>query len=95
MLNSQYDFVPRYFRLALANVLSNIMVPLASLVSVIFLGHPWVAALSLRLYNGNHFSIRQIEAVVRDSIPRCGIIAIYWDFNPYLVGIVQVPSGFL
>ena len=39
MLNSQYDFVPRYFRLALANVLSNIMVPLASLVSVIFLGH--------------------------------------------------------
>jgi MATE family multidrug resistance protein len=39
MLNSQYDFVPRYFRLALANVVSNIMVPLASLVSVIFLGH--------------------------------------------------------
>ncbi|MDB9510679.1 guanitoxin biosynthesis MATE family efflux transporter GntT [Kamptonema animale CS-326] len=39
MLNSQYDFVPRYFRLALANVLSNIMVPLANLVSVIFLGH--------------------------------------------------------
>ncbi|HEY9848823.1 MAG TPA: guanitoxin biosynthesis MATE family efflux transporter GntT [Leptolyngbyaceae cyanobacterium] len=39
ILNSQYDFVPRYFRLALANVLSNIMVPLANLVSVIFLGH--------------------------------------------------------
>jgi MATE family multidrug resistance protein len=39
MLNSQYDFVPRYFRLAIANVLSNIMVPLANLVSVIFLGH--------------------------------------------------------
>ena len=39
MLNSQYDFVPRYFRLALANVLSNIMVPLGNLVSVIFLGH--------------------------------------------------------
>jgi len=36
---SQYDFVPRYFRLALANVLSNIMIPLANLVSVIFLGH--------------------------------------------------------
>lgn len=39
MLNSQYDFVPRYFRLAIANVLSNIMVPLANLVSVMFLGH--------------------------------------------------------
>jgi MATE family multidrug resistance protein len=38
-LPTQYDFVPRYFRLALANVLSNIMVPLANLVSVIFLGH--------------------------------------------------------
>lgn len=36
---SQYDFIPRYFRLALANVLSNIMVPLANLVSIIFLGH--------------------------------------------------------
>lgn len=38
-LPNQYDFVPRYFRLAIANVLSIIMVPLASLVSVIFLGH--------------------------------------------------------
>ncbi|MGB3207400.1 MAG: guanitoxin biosynthesis MATE family efflux transporter GntT [Crinalium sp.] len=38
-LPSQYDFVPRYFRLALANVLSNIMVPLANLISTIFLGH--------------------------------------------------------
>lgn len=36
---SQYDFIPRYFRLALANVLSSIMVPLANLVSIIFLGH--------------------------------------------------------
>jgi MATE family multidrug resistance protein len=36
---SQYDFIPRYFRLALANVLSNIMVPLANLVSIMFLGH--------------------------------------------------------
>ncbi|WP_374798514.1 MULTISPECIES: guanitoxin biosynthesis MATE family efflux transporter GntT [Aerosakkonema] len=39
MLSSQYDFLPRFFRLAIANVLSNIMVPLASLISVIFLGH--------------------------------------------------------
>ena len=36
---NQYDFIPRYFRLALANVLSSIMIPLANLVSVIFLGH--------------------------------------------------------
>ncbi|MDF5734601.1 MULTISPECIES: guanitoxin biosynthesis MATE family efflux transporter GntT [unclassified Nostoc] len=35
----RYDFVTRYFRLAIANVLSNIMIPLANLVSVIFLGH--------------------------------------------------------
>ena len=38
-LTNQYDFIPRYFRLALANVLSNIMIPLANLVSIIFLGH--------------------------------------------------------
>ncbi|ARV59089.1 MATE family efflux transporter [Nostocales cyanobacterium HT-58-2] len=35
----QYNFVPRYFRLALANVLSSIMVPLANIASVMFLGH--------------------------------------------------------
>jgi len=39
MQSNQYDFVPRFFRLAIANVLSNIMVPLANLSSVIFLGH--------------------------------------------------------
>lgn len=38
-LTNQYDFIPRYLRLALANVLSNIMVPLANLVSIMFLGH--------------------------------------------------------
>ncbi|MGH8002802.1 MAG: MATE family efflux transporter [Brasilonema sp.] len=36
---SQYDLLVRFFRLAIANVLSNIMVPLASTLSVIFLGH--------------------------------------------------------
>lgn len=38
-LTNKYDFIPRYFQLALANVLSNIMIPVANLVSVIFLGH--------------------------------------------------------
>jgi MATE family multidrug resistance protein len=38
-LPDQYDFLPRYFRLAIANILSNIMVPLAGLISVSFLGH--------------------------------------------------------
>jgi MATE family multidrug resistance protein len=38
-LPNQYDFLGRFFRLALTNVLSSIMVPLASTVSVIFLGH--------------------------------------------------------
>ena len=36
-LPKQYH--PRFFRLAIANVLSNIMVPLASTLSMIFLGH--------------------------------------------------------
>ncbi|MDJ0677609.1 MAG: guanitoxin biosynthesis MATE family efflux transporter GntT [Calothrix sp. MO_167.B42] len=35
----QYDFVPRFYRLALANILSNLMIPLAGLISVAFLGH--------------------------------------------------------
>ncbi|MEG4811619.1 guanitoxin biosynthesis MATE family efflux transporter GntT [Microcoleus sp. F8-D3] len=39
ILPTQYNFIPRYFRLALANVLSSIMVPLANIASVMFLGH--------------------------------------------------------
>ncbi|MEK0181125.1 guanitoxin biosynthesis MATE family efflux transporter GntT [Microcoleus anatoxicus] len=39
VLPAQYNFIPRYFRLAVANVLSSIMVPLANIASVMFLGH--------------------------------------------------------
>jgi MATE family multidrug resistance protein len=35
----RYDFLPRFFRLASVNILSNLMVPLAGLISVAFLGH--------------------------------------------------------
>ncbi|RCJ22990.1 MATE family efflux transporter [Nostoc sp. ATCC 43529] len=38
-LSEQYDFVPRFFRLAIANIVSNLMIPLAGLISVAFLGH--------------------------------------------------------
>lgn len=36
---TQYDFVPSFFKLAIANILSYLTVPLASIVSVAFLGH--------------------------------------------------------
>lgn len=36
---NRYDFLPRFFRLASVNILSNLMVPLAGLISVAFLGH--------------------------------------------------------
>ncbi|MBC1237313.1 guanitoxin biosynthesis MATE family efflux transporter GntT [Nostoc sp. 2RC] len=38
-LSEQYEFVPRFFSLAIANILSNLMIPLAGLISVAFLGH--------------------------------------------------------
>lgn len=38
MMN-QDNFLPRFYRLAIVNILSNIMVPLAGLISVAFLGH--------------------------------------------------------
>ena len=39
MNNSGIDYRDRFWRLAIVNVLSNLMVPLASLVDVAFLGH--------------------------------------------------------
>lgn len=35
----QYNFLPRFYRLASVSVLSNMMVPLAGLVDIAFLGH--------------------------------------------------------
>ncbi len=38
-LSTEDNFIPRFFRLLIANVLSNIMVPLATIFSTAFLGH--------------------------------------------------------
>lgn len=38
-LPSQYDFIPRFSRLAFASILSNIMIPVCALVDSAFLGH--------------------------------------------------------
>ncbi|MEA5572392.1 guanitoxin biosynthesis MATE family efflux transporter GntT [Calothrix sp. UHCC 0171] len=38
-LPTQYNFLPRFYRLASVSVLSNMMVPLAGLVDIAFLGH--------------------------------------------------------
>jgi MATE family multidrug resistance protein len=38
-LPSQYDFLPRFYRLSFVSVISNMMVPLAGLVDTAFLGH--------------------------------------------------------
>lgn len=37
--NQQYSFLRRFFRLASVNILSNLMIPLAGLMDVAFLGH--------------------------------------------------------
>ncbi|MEQ9358556.1 guanitoxin biosynthesis MATE family efflux transporter GntT [Coleofasciculus chthonoplastes] len=39
ILTNHYDFIPRFYRLAIINILSNLMIPLAGLISVAFLGH--------------------------------------------------------
>ncbi|MEG4629487.1 guanitoxin biosynthesis MATE family efflux transporter GntT [Microcoleus sp. AR_TQ3_B6] len=38
-LPKQYDFLPRFSRLVITNILSNITIPLASLIAAAFLGH--------------------------------------------------------
>lgn len=39
VIPTKYDFLPRFYRLASVSVLSNMMVPLAGLVDIAFLGH--------------------------------------------------------
>ncbi|MFM2062863.1 MAG: hypothetical protein RLZZ507_2533 [Cyanobacteriota bacterium] len=39
VVSTKYDFLPRFSRLASVSVLSNMMVPLAGLVDIAFLGH--------------------------------------------------------
>ncbi|MFM7560899.1 MAG: MATE family efflux transporter, partial [Cylindrospermopsis raciborskii] len=36
---TQYDFLVRFYRLSSVSILSNMMVPLAGLVDIAFLGH--------------------------------------------------------
>jgi MATE family multidrug resistance protein len=38
-LPKQYEFLPRFYRLVVVNILSSIVVPLAGLISTAFLGH--------------------------------------------------------
>ncbi len=38
-LPSQYEFLPRFYRLVLTNILSSILVPLSGLIDLAFLGH--------------------------------------------------------
>ncbi len=38
-LSSQYNFLSRFYQLAIVNILSNMMTPLAGLISMAFLGH--------------------------------------------------------
>ena len=38
-LPEKYNFLPRFYRLVIVNILSNLMVPLAGLTSMAFLGH--------------------------------------------------------
>lgn len=38
-LFKQYDFLDRFIRLSLANIVSNLMIPLAGSISLVFLGH--------------------------------------------------------
>ena len=64
-LPNPYDFLPRFYRLVVVNILSSIVVPLAGLISTAFLGHlpeshhlPGVAlAAVLFNYNNNIFGV--------------------------------------
>lgn len=63
MLPNQYDFVPRFLRLASINVFSNIMEPLAGAISLGFLGHLTQidhlagVSLSTTLFNFTYFMV--------------------------------------
>lgn len=39
IFTEHYNFIPRFYRLAIVNILSNLTIPLAGLISIAFLGH--------------------------------------------------------
>ncbi|MFH7023847.1 MAG: MATE family efflux transporter [Heteroscytonema crispum UTEX LB 1556] len=77
---SQYNFLPRFFKLAIVNALSAIMIPLASAISVAFLGHlsniSYLAGVALAsvlfnyLYEGCAFIRSGTTAITAQAVGR-------------------------
>lgn len=77
---SQYNFLPRFFKLATVNALSVIMIPLAGAISVAFLGHlsniSYLAGVALAtvlfdyLYEGCAFIRSATTAITAQAVGR-------------------------
>lgn len=90
-LPSQYDFLPRFLRLAFINVMSNITEPLAGIISLAFLGHLTSihhlagVTLSTTLFNFTYFIVNFLrmgttgvtaQAVGRDDTEEMLLVAL-------------------
>ena len=51
-----------------------------------------IAAGALRFDNRDHITCRVVEAIVGDTVPWCGIVAVDRHFSKYLSVIVKLPA---
>jgi hypothetical protein len=60
-------------------------------VSELFVSLARAAGTSLGLHNCEHVAAWVVQAIITDTIPRLGVIAIDWNLQPYLGTVVEFP----
>ena len=63
-----------------------------NIVFRLLLGETRIVCHPLRFDNGDHLSVGSIEAIVRDAVPRLGILAVDGDLKLDLRPVREVPA---
>lgn len=105
MLSEKYNFLPRFYRLATINVLSNLIIPLAGLISISFLGHLHEisslagVALASVLFDSAYFTLQSLrmattgvtaQAVGRGDRQEMLLIGLRNGFIALIIGLAMV-----
>ncbi|MBP0019362.1 MAG: MATE family efflux transporter [Cyanobacteria bacterium SBLK] len=105
ILSEKYNFLPRFYRLAAINILSNLIIPLAGLISTAFLGHLQEirslagVALASILFNSVYFTLLFLrmattgvtaQAVGRDDREEMLLIGLRNGLIAFAIGVLIV-----